>query len=370
MKKIAYLHRRIPHYRIPFFKALIENNKNKIVINILASPLEFLGGSGLPVDYKDLPNIMLFKKVRLPFFKNFFFQKKVISNILKHNYDLLVVEGTVHYLSSWLILGIRKLKGKSNVIWLKGWPFDKKSKGRKVIKRWFLSLADNYIVYGKASVDLLKKYGIPEDKITIAQNTVDYNKIINTIDYCINREERFEFIQKKFVFYFGRLVEKKKVENLIDAYKQLRNKFNEIILVIAGEGPCRNFLSDYTRSKKIEGVCFLGSVSDEELAILLSNALCCVFPGAVGLSINIAMAAGKLVITADEVGPDSELIIHNETGIRFNKGDVEELTNILMQVIDNKELLKIGINARKFIITNASISNMVEKHSKVLTEVN
>ena len=76
------------------------------------------------------------------------------------------------------------------------------------------------------------------------------------------------------------------------------------------------------------------------------------------------MAAGKAVICADEPGPDSELLIHNYNGLRYEKGNVTQLAECMKYLINNHELRdNLGQRAFETISQKATLNNMVSKFS-------
>ena len=86
---------------------------------------------------------------------------------------------------------------------------------------------------------------------------------------------------------------------------------------------------------------------------------CCVFPGAVGLAMNQAMASQKAVVCADEPGPDTELLIHDVNGLRYEHGNIDQLSHCLKKILMNINFrAELGIKARQTIKDKATIDNM------------
>ena len=87
-----------------------------------------------------------------------------------------------------------------------------------------------------------------------------------------------------------------------------------------------------------------------------------VFCGGLGLAINQCLAFGKPTIVAEEPGPDSEIVRHEETGWRFERGNIPELLSTLKHVMENDdERTRICANARALMRDEVSIQNMVDK---------
>ncbi len=128
------------------------------------------------------------------------------------------------------------------------------------------------------------------------------------------------YVSKQIGNYFfmaGRLVSYKRFDLAVKSFNE-----NGLPLKIAGTGPELNKLKKIA-NKNIE---FLGLVSDEQLAMLYSNAQACIFPqeedfGVVPLE---SMASGRPVI-AYRAGGTMETVVENKTGIFFDEQNVESL---------------------------------------------
>ena len=100
----------------------------------------------------------------------------------------------------------------------------------------------------------------------------------------------------------------------------------------------------------------------------IANADFIVIPTLFDNSPNIiyeGMAMGKLII-ASNVGGIPELIQHGKTGLLFNKGDHDELKNLITEIINKPDLLKkLRSNGRRSIIKMANI----EKNARMRLEI-
>ena len=112
---------------------------------------------------------------------------------------------------------------------------------------------------------------------------------------------------------------------------------------------------------------FVGRVDDHDAALLFANAAVCIFPGAVGLALNQAMAAGRAIVCADEEGPDSELLVHEMNGLRYEKGDVHALARAIAQLVSPSDLrLEFGSKARDTILKRATMENMITQFAAAI----
>ena len=82
-----------------------------------------------------------------------------------------------------------------------------------------------------------------------------------------------------------------------------------------------------------------------------------------------AYACGKPVI-ASKVGGLMDLVIEEVTGLLFKPGDVTELAESILLLLDTQEKAEdMGLKGRQFVKENFSIEKVVEKLEKVYEEI-
>ena len=87
------------------------------------------------------------------------------------------------------------------------------------------------------------------------------------------------------------------------------------------------------------------------------------------ISLLEAMACGKPVI-ATKVGGIPEIVKHKVNGLLVEPGDVHELKNALLYILENKnEAKRMGENAAKYVAENYSVDAIVEKMERIYEEV-
>jgi glycogen synthase len=91
--------------------------------------------------------------------------------------------------------------------------------------------------------------------------------------------QKFSFINSRFLFSMGRLVKEKGFHLLLEAFSSIHNKYPNLNLVIAGEGPYEEHLKQITTTLQIKtNVFFTGFVRDEERNTLLNNCQALIVP--------------------------------------------------------------------------------------------
>ncbi len=87
-----------------------------------------------------------------------------------------------------------------------------------------------------------------------------------------------------------------------------------------------------------------------------------------GITALEAMAMGKTVV-ASNTGGLKEIIIDKQTGILFEPGNYNELSEILNNLLDNPKIrITIGNNARQSVLQNYTWDKIIEKHYEPLIE--
>jgi glycosyltransferase involved in cell wall biosynthesis len=169
---------------------------------------------------------------------------------------------------------------------------------------------DAYIALTEFSRQKLVTGGLPSDRMYVKPNFVQPTPTVG------NGEGGF-------ALFVGRLSEEKGISTLLAAWKQLAA---EIPLRIVGDGP----LGDTVKSarKETSSIEWLGRVSREQVATLMQRALLLIFPSiwyeGFPMSVVEAFAVG-LPVVASNLGGMSTLVRHQQTGLHFRAGDVDDL---------------------------------------------
>lgn len=180
---------------------------------------------------------------------------------------------------------------------------------------------------------------------------------------------------KKIILFLGRIHYIKGLEILIDAYKNVSDKTDEVFLIIAGhdnEG-YKNVLKNKINALNLsDKVFFTGLVKDKQkIEILTDSDIFCLpsFQENFGIAVAEAMAAGLPVVISDQVNIHSEISDAN-AGI-VTKCDSDEVANAILKIINNDTLKKeMGVNARKLVFDKFSwdkiAEKMIENYQKII----
>jgi glycogen(starch) synthase len=141
---------------------------------------------------------------------------------------------------------------------------------------------------------------------------------------------------ERIILFVGRLVQEKGVHLLIDAVPKVLHYYSNAKFIIAGRGPAE----DYLRNKAVDmgitnRIYFTGYIDDRTRDFLYREANVAVFPSLYepfGMVVLEAMAAMTPVVVAD-VGGLSEIVVHEENGLKFYAGNPNSLADNVLRLL-------------------------------------
>lgn len=243
-------------------------------------------------------------------------------------------------------------------------------------KRLFIQKGLSYFVdrYITVSRDLrnwlITKAGVQEKKVQTIWNGVDTVKF---------NPEGKDLVRSKYGYkdedivigIVGRLDPVKDQQLLIKSFSLLTKNYPHLILLIIGDGPCREGLEKMAKDLGLQNkVRFLGIRTDVPEVLKLLDIF--VLPSIIeGISNTIleSMATGVAVV-ATSVGGNPELVVDGETGYLVPKQDTIAMAKALEQYIENRKLIKShGVSGRERIVREFSLDRMVAKYEETYIDL-
>lgn len=169
-------------------------------------------------------------------------------------------------------------------------------------KRWTTPRVDWWFAYTELSAALVRRDGMPADRITVLNNSIDTAALRGAIDLAralpdAERRRRLGVGPGPLLAFVGSLYGDKRIEFLLDAFARLRRLVPGVQLAVAGAGP---LAADVERAAAADPhLHTLGPVHGERKAELLASADLVLNPGLVGLGILDAFVAGVPMLTTD-----------------------------------------------------------------------
>lgn len=212
--------------------------------------------------------------------------------------------------------------------------------------------------------DDLIKYVSEEErhKVFVANNTINFEDCPEVPESKeeIKRDIGIPFI--KTVLFVGRIGEehnRKKVDHLIDVFRELKR--DDLGLVIVGSGMPEALKARLNPRNTI----YLGEIYDPQnlqISRIFKMADVSSIPGHVGLGLNHAFYWGLPVVTEEGLQPPEICyLIHGRNGFIVPENDIQALRDRILYLVDNDEVrAEFSANARADILNRASTEGMFQ----------
>lgn len=153
-----------------------------------------------------------------------------------------------------------------------------------------------------------------------------------------------------YILYVGRLSHEKGIKTLIDA---VSGDSIDIMLKIIGDGPLKEDMVKYVRSRGTDRIEFLGHLSHDDVLRYIKGCRFVVMPSEwyenYPFAVIEAFACGKPVIGSD-TGGLPELIRDTERGLLFEMGNPSDLSVTINYLLNNPDLvIEMGEDASRFV---------------------
>jgi glycosyltransferase involved in cell wall biosynthesis len=345
MKRIVFLQPAYSHYREDLFSVL----SKRLNIHFLFERSEdiYPGKEVLPkgIDYTFIDKHFKITSIGL------------ICYLFKYDCDVIVssVSNAKRTIISFLYAVIFR---KKFILWMLEWkkPVYRGPVIRRAFKalkyhlsRQIITKSHALVVGGTAARNYAQTLSIKEKSIfTALQCSKDIND--QSPNFPKNRP-----ITDKYTFLFlSRIISLKGLDILIKAFHLLRNKRNDVLLLIAGDGPSKAKCFNLVKSLRIPDVEFVGIINRDRTKEIYSKADIFVLPSyeldaryeAWGLVVNEAMSMRLPVITTTGVGASFDMTNDGYNGFVVQENNVEELYQAMNKILAF-DLIQMGNNSRK-----------------------
>jgi len=248
------------------------------------------------------------------------------------------------------------------------------NKARTERMRFFENLvmrsADRVITLTEAMREELIARGVDSGKITLAPNSVDPSKYLpRKRDDALAAELGFP-AGVPVIGYIGSFVDYEGLDDLIAAAGKLHRSGVDFRLLLVGDG------AEFPRIKQLaeasdfrEKIALTGRVPFDRVPAFYSLVDICPFPRKPWEVCEIVspmkpfepMAMEKAVVVSDTRAL-CDIVIDAETGLRFEKGNVDSLARVLAKLIADPELrARLGRQAREWVVAHRSWHAMGER---------
>lgn len=282
----------------------------------------------------------------------------ILSELLRGKYDLINTQSRIFFMSFLGLIfakvkiipllhterGTRHSVVSSRIVDLISRTYDHTIGSLIVKSAWKNTGVSN------AACDFLKHLGAKET--IVIHNGIDTNVFRKKEN---NLREKLGFDNTILITFVGRLIYAKGVQDVISIFPSIKEKFDNVKLLIIGDGSYRPELEKLAEKTDKGNILFLGQMTHEEIAEILNITDIFVNPSySEGLPTSVLEAGAiGLPIIATDVGGTNEIIENYKTGFLIPDKDIKALEVKICELIENKDLRgKVGRNAHEFIKQN------------------
>ncbi len=201
--------------------------------------------------------------------------------------------------------------------------------------RWAATHASASIGVCAALMDVLRDWGIPQDRLNVMRNGVDLVRFRPTDPG--QARQALGLSGAPLFLSVGHLIERKGHHLVIESLALLGSRFPGAQLVIAGEGPEREALGTLARRLGVQDqVLFVGAVKNAELYLWYGAADVFVLASSREGWANVlleAMACGTPVVATDIWGTP-EVVASDEVGRLVPRREARAIAQVLADVVD------------------------------------
>ena len=281
----------------------------------------------------DWENIFVINRVSSKVFalSNIIVSIKLLHFLLKQKFEIL--HSTVFFdFSEWLMYLFRK---KILLTVHDPFPHTGEMTKRKSLNRWIgMKLVKSFLILNEAQKQqFMAAYKLQSTQVYSSKLGV-YTSLRLFLNKTNNRPS------KEYILFFGRISPYKGIEFLLKAMQKVHELYPSINLIVAGSGKFDFDIGKYTALNYIE--IRNRFIPTEELAELIdaSKFVVCPYTDATQSGVIMSCYAFNKPVIASDVGGLSEMVKHRETGLLVPPSDVDKLSEAIIELMGNDNLLK------------------------------
>ena len=331
-------------------------------------------GKGIPENIKSFKN-----KLLVPFLVGGFLLN-AYKIIRKNNINILNAHWVVP--NGYTALLLKKVFNIKIVVTAYGAELFPIIEGKmKLIKpfiRTTIKKADVVAGISKATVEAVRDIGGRSDIHTIPDGIdISYYKPGIRNEQLLNKYNIKP--KEKYIFFTGRMVERKGHIYLLKAFKKLLDNEYDINLILGGKGPMLKKITKFIKENDLTNKVILpGFISEEHIVPLLQSAELFVLPSCVDSNGDTegsataaleAMACGTPALIS-KVGGNIGAINEGEGAFYFQEKNPTDLADKIMLLINNKYSNEyLNSKARNFIEKNYNWDKIIELYKNAINKV-
>ncbi|NHA04782.1 glycosyltransferase family 4 protein [Mucilaginibacter sp. HC2] len=269
---------------------------------------------------------------------DFHFSWQIFKLAWNDKSDYFIIGGSYWIPNAAVALTFNKIKRKK-IAYFSEPLFEVRNKVKYAIKWLLLRIlqfnCNAIFCVSKQAAVSFENFGVKQPKFIIPYN-ID-SKLFSQLK-SIKLEEfksKYKSANEKIILSSGSLIERKGMDVLINAVKEIGNP--DLRLIIIGGGPDEQKLKDLCADD--HRIIFAGFQTPDRIPYFFGIADVFAFASRYdgwAVVINEAIAANVPIISSDAVGAAKELITHPDLGLLCKSGDVQEFKEAMISLLSNE----------------------------------
>lgn len=213
----------------------------------------------------------------------------------------------------------------------------------KIIDKLTLWQASGIVILSGAFKDIVRSWGFDATKIAVIPH--------GEFSYYSRLARKKEEHVGDCILFFGRISDYKGIEVLLEAFGQIVKRHPTAKLMLAGSGDLAKYRGQLAALPQQQVIVVNRWIADEEIHQFFVQAQFVVLPYIDATQSGVIAAAYGfgLPVIASRVGGLAEQVVDGTTGFLVQPGNVEELAERCIKLLDDSELVRqLGENALAF----------------------
>lgn len=366
-RRVLIIQETVKQYRVPFFEQLaLRLEQEGVTLRVAyGNPSEY---EALKGDSVNLPPPLGIKVKNRRLLRGKILWQPLRSEAAKA--DLVIVEHAARHLANYPLLLLSRLGLRRTAFWGRG--RDRQSEGEGIaerLRRLMLPHAHWWFAYTPGSAACVEEGGMDPQRITTVYNSLDTEGFLRLLKGV--PQGMLPIARKRLgipddgivALYCGSFCRGKRLDFLLESARLVRSRLPSFQLLLVGDGP-----DAWAVHRHCEGeswLHFLGPRFGTEKALCFRMARLFIHPGALGLAVLDAFAAGLPMVTADipTHGPEIEYIEKDVNGI-ITPDDPSSFADGCLRVLNDDQLAhRLSQGARES-AARYSLEAMVERFTE------
>ncbi len=313
---VAFVQRRVPHYREAFFAGLHHHlNERGIALEVIAADPD---RNHSPIAADRPPWLSVRRGRRLTIGRREVIWQDVLRATAAH--DLVITELSPRIVSNLALIARSRRGGPPVGGFGHGRNFGSTHvPGPRSAHARLVRSLDWWFAYNDLSREAVMSLGFPPSRVTPINNTIDTKQLSDAV--ATHRIAGVADVRRALgiagapvVIFCGSLHARKRLDFIFDACQRLRGRFPGLSLLILGDGPCEVQVRAFADAH--DWVHYAGRVVGVERAKYLAAADLMLMPGLVGLVVLDSFAGRVPLVTTDWPfhSPEIQYLRHGENG--------------------------------------------------------